>query len=127
MFRKKLLGFVIVLLAITGLAVSSKLLVRFTVINKSGMDIAVQMIGNDSDVFYYLPVPEGSRLIPTLSYFTILRDSYRVQVFYLETYDPVYGFRCGGSAAVELQATHNTRLVVKECGRRSLKTGERNR
>jgi hypothetical protein len=100
-------------------------LIRFEIINKSGMEIAVRLNGisyqciNKNDVskskFYYLPVPEGSKELPYAKIYTIERDTYAMQVFYLETYDPVYGFRCIQPPVNMLKATRNTRVVIGSC------------
>lgn len=100
--------------------------IRLTIINKSEMDIAIQLQGlpkvccNESDTkqgeFYYLPVAEGSRDKPSEKTFIIERDSYNMQMFYIQTWDPVYGFKCDGAAPNVLLAKRNIRLVVLPCG-----------
>ncbi len=100
-------------------------LVRFTVINKSGSEIAIQLNAvpkvccNKADTkegeFYYLPVEEGSKEVPTVKVFTIAKDTYNMWLFYISTYDPVYGFECSSTAPNRLSAARNLRLVILPC------------
>jgi hypothetical protein len=100
-------------------------LVELTIINKSEMDIAIQLKGQDKvcankcdtikGEFYYLSVPEGSREIPYRKTFEIEKDTYGMQLFFIQTYDPVYGFKCPTPAPNLLVARRNIRLVVLPC------------
>lgn len=100
--------------------------IRLTIINKSESEIAIQLIAPqrecctskeiDYGEFYYLPVQEGSRESPTTKTFIIEREVYQMQLFYIETWDPVYGFECGGAAPNVLNAGRNIRVVVLPCG-----------
>jgi hypothetical protein len=100
--------------------------IRLTIINKSGMDIAVQLRSQDAECsnskeiikgeFYYLPVPEGTREELTIKVFDIQKDTYAMQLFFLETFDPVYGYQCTTPAPNVLIARNNIRLVVLPCG-----------
>jgi len=101
--------------------------IRLTIINKSGMDIAVQLIDGDYtdyDNIYYLTVTEGDRLVPNEKAFDIVPGMYNMQVFYIETYDPVYGFSCGQSPPVKLIARKNMKVVIIECGQQPPNWGE---
>lgn len=99
--------------------------IRFTVVNKSGMDIAVQLrskakpcakcADTTESRFYYLTVLEGTREKPTEKTFIIDRDTYGMQLFYIETWDPVYGFECGSTTPNALLATRNIRMTVLPC------------
>lgn len=99
--------------------------IRFTVINKSETDIAIQLNAvpkvccNKADTvegeFYYLPVEEGSKEVPTVKVFTIAKDTYQMWLFYISTYDPVYGFKCEPTVPNTLSAARNLRLVVLPC------------
>ena len=100
--------------------------IRLTVINKSESDIAIQLNSSDKECFtskdyidgqfYYLPVSEGSREVPNVKVFDIQKDCYAMQVLYLQTYDPVYGFKCEVPKANILIAKRNIRIVVLPCG-----------
>jgi hypothetical protein len=100
-------------------------LIRFTIINKSESDIAIQLNAipkvccNKADVdkgeFYYLPVEEGSKETPTVKIFHIAKNTYQMQLFYLSTYDPVYGYKCDPTVPNGLSAGRNLRLVVLPC------------
>ena len=99
--------------------------VRFTVVNKSGMEISISLLAQDAECasskdiirgeFYYLTVLEGDRSVPATKAFDIQRDTYVMQLYYNETYDPVYGYKCGTPAPNALLARNNTRLVVLPC------------
>jgi hypothetical protein len=99
--------------------------IRLTVINKSKMDIAIQLKSKDVECanspeiirgdFYYLTVLEGDRNVPNTKAFDIQRNTYAMQMFYLETYDPVYGFKCKTPSPNALIAQRNIRLVVLPC------------
>jgi len=89
-------------------------LYRLTVINKSKMPVELTMTGQDEDGFYVLRVPGASRGIPTEQIFTIAPDTYTTSLFYVEIYDPVYGYTCD-SKSQELQIYRNVRLVIYDC------------
>jgi hypothetical protein len=100
--------------------------IRLTIVNKSGMDIAIRLRSQDTEAinskdvlkgeFYYLPVSEGGREEPTIKVFDIQKDTYVMQLLYVETYDPVYGYECTTPAPNALIARNNIRLVVLPCG-----------
>jgi hypothetical protein len=108
--------------------------IRLTIINKSGMEIAAQLQAESQECtnqsgsiegnFYYLRVPTGDRENPALKVFNIEKDTYRMQLFYLETFDPVYGFECGSVQPNALIAGHNLRLVVLPCNEQPGNVGE---
>ncbi len=109
--------------------------VRLTIINKSGMDVAVQLrakprpysncCGATDLKFYYLTVLEGTRDEPTSKDFFIERETYGMQVFYIETWDPVYGFECGSTTPNALIAGRNLRLTILPCDELPRHLGER--
>ncbi len=96
-----------------------------TIINKSEMPIAVQLQGvpevcvnsyqQVQEPFYYLPVPKGSKEIPTLKTYVIAKELYNMQLFYLEHWDPVYGFKCGSTSPNRLNSGRDLRVVVLPC------------
>ncbi len=99
--------------------------IRLTIINKSGMDIAIQLrsrdyeCANSKDIvkgdFYYLTVLGGDREEPTVKAFDIQKNDYGMQLFYIQTYDPVYGYKCRMPAPNALVAARNLRLTVLPC------------
>ncbi len=99
--------------------------IRLTIINKSGMEIAIQLRSQDQECatskdvirgeFYYLSMLEGDQNVPAVKAFDIQKDIYGMQLFYLETYDPVYGFKCVTPTPNALIAQRNIRLVVLPC------------
>ena len=119
--KKILLTFVILAIALglIGADEPGKLM-RFTVVNKFELPIGIQLISkNDSDRYYYLTIPDHSQKT-----FTLERDEYAMQVYYIETYDPVYGFQCGRALPSHLLATRNIRLVFKDCNGEPPNPGE---
>ena len=91
-------------------------LARLTIINKSGMEIAIQLRSVEDDLLtYYLRVPEGDKEHPYAMIFTIERDVYYMQLHYIETYDPVYGFKCTTQPPNRLAAFRNLRVVFLGC------------
>jgi hypothetical protein len=94
---------------------------RLTVTNRSGMKIAVALQGVQEEEFYYLQVPEGDSTSPTVRDFTLVRDVYGATIYFIEAYDPVYGFQCS-AATTQINAVKNTWLVVNECRYGEVKT-----
>jgi len=101
---------------------------RFTIVNKTGMDIAVQLTNFETDpedkLFYYLKVEAGDDGAPSTKAFDIEKDSYLLQLFYLETYDPVYGYKCDTEQPTKLFLFRNTRLTFLPCGFDACSPGE---
>ncbi|MEW5871284.1 MAG: hypothetical protein AB1894_18575 [Chloroflexota bacterium] len=122
--RKMRLLFAIALLSLLAVSAGHARLVRFDVINKSGMDIAISMRGKELEQFYYLKAVKGDRLAPTEKNFTVVGDFYRAQVYYLQSEEPEEGYRCKQPKPTTLNMIHNVRLVVLECIREPIYTGE---
>jgi hypothetical protein len=99
-------------------------LVRFTIINKAGMPIAVQMEGEQREQFYYLRLPAGETASPAVQTFTLIPDTYSLQVYYLELWDPVYGSACTDAAAPSLELNRSIQMVFLECGVAPRRPGE---
>jgi hypothetical protein len=100
-------------------------LIKLTLINKAEIPVAVQLIGqSDNDYYYYLQVPEGDREDPQERTFTIASDYYNMQVYYVETYDPVYGFDCQPTMRNELRAVRNIRVVFLPCSLTGMRFGD---
>ncbi len=101
-------------------------LIRLTVVNKSEREANIQLQAipkvccNKADVvqgeFYYLTVPKGDKFHPVTKTFTIAKDTYRMYVYYKQTYDPVYGFKCDPTVPNTLMAGRNMRLTLLPCG-----------
>lgn len=98
-------------------------LIRFTIVNKSTFPIEMRLIGANFDQMYYLRIPEGSKEFPEEKVFTITPDIYTFQVFYVEYWDPVYGFECGTLGSV-IDASRNVQLSVHHCDARIIGVGE---
>ena len=105
-------------------------LVQLTVVNKSGRPLGIRLdeinpCDKQQALFYYLNVPKGDSLQPAEKTFTIIPERYKMQVYYIEFYDPVYGWSCSSPTSGTLEASHsNTRLVFLKCGRRPPNAGE---
>jgi len=105
-----------------------------TIVNKSEMPIAIQLqsastvCANSSDIlrgqFYYLPVPNGDRDDPSVKTYSVLKDTYAMQLYYIETWDPVYGFKCQQPAPNKLSSQRDIRLTVLPCKYLPLHPGE---
>ena len=105
------------ILALLLVSASQVKLARLTIINKSGMEIAVQLRSMEDDLLvYYLRVPEGDKEHPYSKTFTIERDAYYMQLHYIETYDPVYGYKRTMQPPNKLMAYRNLRVVFLGCG-----------
>jgi hypothetical protein len=99
-------------------------LARFTIVNKAGMPIAVQLEGQDQEQFYYLRLPSGDPETPAIQTFTLVPDTYSLQVYYLELWDPVYGASCNEAPATSLELNRNIQMVFKACGVTPRRPGE---
>jgi hypothetical protein len=105
-------------------------LVRLTIVNKSGVELFIHLdnlaTSYKDDVTYSLTIPEGDHEAPTVKEFTIYRDIYDVQVYYVENWDPVYGYTiCGNSTGkTQLNAKRQHRWVFTECSRERPRPGE---
>jgi len=121
---KKFAWLILLTLLLNSAAEPGKL-ISLTLINKSKMPVAVRLIGqSDYDYYYYLQVPEGDREEPEERTFTIASDYYNMQVYYVETYDPVYGFDCLPTMPNELRAVRNIRVVFLPCSFTSMRLGD---
>lgn len=126
MSQKKFRLFLALLVIFAGIASAPPTrLVRLTVINKSGFPIQLSLTGQKWDYFYYLDVTKGSRAIPATQEFTIIPDRYASTLYFVELWDPVYGYQCNSRNQV-LDIEHNSRLVVVECDRTPANRGEPN-
>ena len=119
-----ILGLILISLLLLGTKDAD--LIRLTVINKSGTELAIWLQGQDDDTFYYLTVPKGSKESPTVKEFTILRETYDMRVQYVESWDPVYGYsQCGGMFVMaEFRAFRNNKLNFAPCNSMPPNKGE---
>jgi hypothetical protein len=100
-------------------------LVEFTIINKSGRDIAISLKGKDwvclnqcdnrKGEIYYLTVPSGDNETPSVKRFEIEKNTYAMQLYYIQTWDPVYGLKCPIPKPNAMMANRNIRLTVLPC------------
>jgi len=103
---------------------SGILLKRLTVVNKSGRELELELTGTCEDNWYYLHVPEGDRIYPSTTIYTIAPDVYSMQAHYIELWDPVYGYTCGDTSSRNVDATRNVRVTILECNLRPPNGGE---
>jgi len=91
--------------------------VRLTIINQSEVDIGIRLVNAEKDLNYYLTIVEGDKDHPTEKDFFIERALYDMQVYYIETWDPVYGYpKCDGQVQIgRMLAKHNLRVVFDRC------------
>lgn len=120
----KRLILILILAALLLPAASNSDLITLTLINKSGKDIAFQMYEVKEEIFYYLPVEEGTREAPTEKTYTISRGYYQTYLFYIETWDPVYGYDCTQNKAKMMTITGNQRIVFLPCQQMPPNLGE---
>lgn len=99
-------------------------MVQLTLVNKSGLEVHVRLTGSCDENVYYLRLPAGDRLLPAEKTFTIAPDTYTMQPYYIELWDPVYGYQCEGSKQQKLLLNHQTRVVIAECDRTPPNGGE---
>jgi hypothetical protein len=91
-------------------------LVRLTIVNKSGLPLEIRLTSEeDSNIFYYLRVDEGDRSKPAEKVFTILAGRYQMQPYYIELWDPVYGYSCSQPGSQTLYAERNIKVTILEC------------
>jgi len=112
------------LLSLTLVSARPIRLVQLTLINKSGLEVHVRLTGSCDENAYYLRLPIGGRLIPAEKTFTVAPDTYTMQPYYIELWDPVYGYSCGSSKQQKLFLNHQTRVIIAECDRTPPNGGE---
>jgi len=122
--KKKILMILLALvLCLTSLGAAPLRLSRLKVINKSGRKIEISLTGKYQEKFYYLHIPEGTRLTPAEQDFTLVPDTYSSSVYYVELWDPVYGNQCN-SKGQSLDINHNVVLIVLACDLTPANAGE---
>ena len=101
-------------------------LVHLTILNKSGYELAIKLTGADEeqDNYYYLKVPKGDRDSPTEVTFTIAPDTYSVQPYYIQLWDPIYGYAADNPSARSMEIKSATRIAFLEPGARARSGGE---
>lgn len=114
----------VTLIAIFLISAKGSPLMRLTVINKSGTQLALSIRADDRSKNYYLKVPYGDRQRPSETTFTIEKDYYRMRVFYLEDAPSYTGYECKNLIASRLYALRNIRVVITECDREPPTKGE---
>jgi hypothetical protein len=89
-------------------------LVHLTVINKAEMKIGVELTGTDNGYAYYFPVAKGVKENPTEITYDVYRDNYAIKIYYIQRYDPVYGYQCDyQSIQTSLNIQSASKIVVK--------------
>lgn len=134
---KKTYLFVILIASIFSIAAESMRTVDLTVINKSEVDIGLMLSSmTDDDRWYYFTIPSGNPEEPqdsensyTERHYEIAWDVYSSVAYFMEPYDPVYGYPYCGNKSVgsRLVATHSVKLVYKPCKAGRYHTGRYHR
>lgn len=100
-------------------------LVRLTIVNKSGLPLEIRLTNEeDENLFYYLRLEEGDRILPSEQVFTIIPGTYTIEPYYIELWDPVYGYSCGEAGSTTLRAEGNIKITFRECDRTIRNVGE---
>lgn len=100
---------------------------ELTIINKSGVKLGIQLIDPlDDENIYFLTIEKGDRAEPQEKMFEIRPGTYNMVVYYMETWDPVYGYpKCGGLVLKsKFIASGKQKLVFTECDRLPRNNGE---
>ena len=107
----------LVCISLLGASLIPVKMIQLTIINKSGMPMEFRLEGfnGDFEFFYYLRVPKGDRIVPAVETFTIYKGDYTIRPYYIEVWDPVYGYFCDNTFSQNLCISRNTRLIYVEC------------
>lgn len=100
---------------------------QLTIVNKSEVKLGIQLIDpQDDENLYFLTIEKGDRTDPEEKTFEIKPAMYSMIVYYMETWDPVYGYpTCGGLVLKSrLFARGKQRLVFTKCGVMPVNSGE---
>ncbi len=122
---KKILYCISFLLLLCVVAASPRYprLVEMIIINKSGMDIEVNLSGAEEEEQYYLRIPTGTEDAPAEKTFEVVPDTYTATVYFVELWDPVYGYTCD-SKSQSIDASRKTRITVYDCNKSIHRPGE---
>ncbi len=111
---------------LASIAIASILLTAFapskstevTLVNRSGFPLAIQLLGEDQvdGQNYFFNLPKGDRDNPSSRTFEIARDRYQLIVTYIESYDPVYGYRCQSKGYFIYSIKAKTKIYFYPCG-----------
>ncbi len=122
-YKKVLL--VIAVLSLTFIGAGAPKTVELTIVNKSDREIAVGLVEANQYRAYYLHVDQGTKSNPTKETFTIERAQYTMNVYYIQVYDPVYGYECEQPGSSTWEAIRNFRITVSPCDAKAVNRGER--
>jgi hypothetical protein len=120
---KKVQLFLAFALALSSLGAAGLKTVRVTLVNKSGMPVEVRLTGKYQEHIYYVRLAEGDRTQPAEAVVDVIPDQYSMEIFYIELWDPVYGYTCG-SGKQSAEVSHSARLTVLECAYQTPNNGE---
>jgi len=98
--------------------------VTLKVINRSGMEIALQLDGAVLGESYYFKVPKGDRQLATEVRYSVQRDDYSLQLYFLENYDPVYGTKCSESSTIWYPLQSQRTITILPCDELMPNNGE---
>jgi hypothetical protein len=117
MNKKTMLVILILSISLIAAGATPTRLMRLTVNNASERSIEIKMTGKYLEKFYYLRIPEG------VKNFTVIPDVYSTTLYFVELWDPVYGYHCS-SMSQSLDLTRNVNLKVLPCDERPPNGGD---
>lgn len=112
MKKVTMLLLVVLLASMLLMAQAPMRLVRVTVINKSGHTIFMKLTGIQSDQFYYLTVPKGTKSSPEVTDYTLVQDVYERETWYGPGDSECEGWKTSG----QLFVTKQLKLTFVPCG-----------
>jgi hypothetical protein len=121
--RKTLIAFSLLMILFVSADPGYKWLVKLTVINKSGLPIEISLQTSDQENIYYLRLPEGDTTNPSEKTYTVVPAVYTATLYYVELWDPVYGYSCS-SKSQSIDAQHQVQITVFPCNKTIAKPGE---
>jgi hypothetical protein len=123
MIKKSLLVICLLALFTTGAHKPPLRMAQLTVINKAGLKIEIELTGKYQENTYYIRIPQGDHVLPAEKTFSLVPDTYSTNLYFIELWDPVYGYSCT-SKSQTLEIKRNVRVVVLPCDRTPVNGGE---
>lgn len=130
--KKTLLMLLFILAALITVATSARPNRRLTVINRSGFPLGLRLTGTDpnnhtgvNDTYnFYLSIEKGEKGSPTVKTFTLPITTYRITAYYIEFYDPVYGYTCTSPQSGSVNMESDVQLSFLPCNQRLPGSGD---
>ena len=120
--------FVLMAVALLLIAGDVQKMGRLIIINRSGFPLGLLLTSQEEDPdardIYYLSIPEGSPNAVVERQFELPQREYKMVVYYLETWDPVYGFECASPAGAVFTLRAHQQISIFPCGQKAKNRGE---